>query len=230
MRIIFGTFLARLGRRIAASLGYGALAVLVNATLALAPSLSAPGDTRIVVLGYSITAGLGLSPDRAFPALLEDLLRAEGLGLEIANAGASGDTTAGGLARLARVLAHKPDIVIVALGSNDALRGLPPRQALVNLDAIIRALRAEGIAVLLAGAKAPPNFGRDYQAEFDAIFPRLAQAHDVPLYPFILDGVAADRALNQADGIHPNEQGAAIIARGIAPALRSLVIARRAAR
>jgi len=174
-------------------------------------------DCRIAVLGDSLTAAYGLDVADGFPARLEQALRAEGYDCAVLDAGASGDTSAGGLARLDWMLADQPSHVIVELGGNDGLRGLPPEQMEQNLDAILTRLEDEGVPVLLTGMLAPPNLGRDYGAAFEAVFPRLAQEHAVPLYPFFLDGVAGDALLNQGDGVHPTAEGIAIIVERILP-------------
>jgi len=182
--------------------------------------------TTIVAFGDSLTAGLGVAAADAWPAVLERTLRAAGHNVRVVNAGVSGDTTAGGRARLGWSLngdGGAPDIVIVALGANDALRGLPPAQARANLDAIIIALKQKSIRVLLAGMLAPPNMGADYGAAFAALYRDLATRHDVPLYPFILDGVAAVPSLNQHDGIHPTAEGQAIIAARLAPYVKAML-------
>lgn len=175
------------------------------------------GAVRVAVLGDSLTAGLGLSASQAFPARLQAALRARGLNVRVANAGVSGDTTAGGLARLDWTLAGRPQLVIVELGGNDALRGLPPAEAYANLDAILTRLQKAGVQALLAGMRAPRNLGSQYYNSFNAIYPRLARKHKVPLYPFFLAGVVGNPALNQADGIHPNVKGVAVIVRRILP-------------
>src|SRR5262249_25426899 len=146
-------------------------------------------------------------------------LAADGLAAEVVNAGVSGDTTAGGLARLDWVLAAKPDIVMVELGANDCLRGLDPNAAYDNLDRILVRIKATGAKVLLVGMLSPTNWGDDYKRQFDAIYPALAQKHQVPLDPFILAGVAMDPALNQPDMLHPNAQGVEVLAARIAPLL-----------
>jgi acyl-CoA thioesterase-1 len=186
------------------------------------------GQTVITVLGDSLVAGFGLSSDQAFPARLEAALRAEGADVRVINAGVSGDTSAGGLARLDWLLGDNPDIVVVELGSNDSLRGLEPAATFANLDGIVTRLRDRNITVMIAGMMAPRNLGREYVAEFDAIYPRLAEKHDVMLYPFFLDGVALNPSLNQNDLIHPNEEGVEIIVRRILPAVRDLIGRRRA--
>lgn len=175
------------------------------------------------MVGDSLTAGFGLPEDQAFPARLEAALKERGHAVRVINAGVSGDTTAGGKARLDWTLADRPQVVIVELGSNDALRGLDPAQTEANLDAIVGRAKASGARVLLAGMLAPSNWGREYQQRFDAVFPRLAEKHGVPLYPFFLDGVALDPKLNQQDGIHPNAAGVEIIVQRILPAVEALV-------
>jgi acyl-CoA thioesterase-1 len=195
-----------------------ALAVLC---LHLAPAGAAP--VRVMMLGDSLTAGYGLAPEKALPAQLEAALKQAGLDVRVLNAGVSGDTTAGGLARLDWSLAENPDYVLVGLGANDALRGLDPERAYANLDAILTRLRAKGIKTLLLGMLAPPNLGADYGRRFREIYRRLAEKHRVPLYPFLLDGVAADRQLNQPDGIHPNADGVAIIVERLVPVVRQLI-------
>lgn len=180
----------------------------------LVPAAAAEPPQRIAVLGDSLTAGYGLEAADAFPAQLEAALRARGIAVEVLNAGVSGDTTAGGLARLDWMLADEPTRVVVALGANDGLRGLEPAAVEGNLATIVDRLREAGVHVLLIGMRAPPNLGPTYAAAFDAVFPRLAARRNVPFYPFFLDGVAAEPALNQSDGIHPNAAGvAAIVAR-----------------
>jgi acyl-CoA thioesterase-1 len=210
----------RYGLRALAFNVVAALFLLSAATVAEAQPARAP---KVLALGDSLTAGYGLPPEQAFPARLEARLRAEGTPVTILNAGVSGDTTAGGRARLGWALAEKPDFAIVALGANDALRGLDPAQAKANLDAILADLKGRNIAVLLLGMLAPPNFGKDYEAAFNAIYPALARKHDVALYPFFLDGVAMDRGLNQADGIHPNARGVDVLVERIAPAVKTLL-------
>ena len=170
-----------------------------------------------MVLGDSLTAGFGLPREDAFPVRLEAALRAEGHAWQVIDAGVSGDTSAGGLARLDWVLADQPKVVIVELGANDGLRGLPTDQMEVNLDAILRHVGESGAAILLAGMRAPANFGPDYEAAFRAVYERLAARHGVAFYPFFLEGVAMEPDLNQSDGIHPNADGVAEIVRRIMP-------------
>lgn len=179
--------------------------------------------TKIVFLGDSLTAGFGLSAEEAYPTLVEKLLIERGRAVEVVNAGISGDTSAGGLARLDWQLAQKPAIVFVCLGGNDGLRGLPLEATEANLRAIVVRAQSAGARVVLAGMQLPPNYGPEYTAGFRAIFPRLARELGVTLVPFLLEGVAADPALNQADGIHPNAKGQEIVAETVAKALEPLV-------
>lgn len=180
-------------------------------------SPSADPEFVIVALGDSLTAGYGLAAADAFPVRLESALRKAGKRVRVINAGVSGDTTAGGRARLDRVLAEEPDAAIVQLGANDALRGIDPEEASENLAVILQILKKRGIRVLLAGMLAPPNLGDRYARAFNAIYPALAAAHDALLYPFFLDGVAANPELNQADGVHPTAEGIERIVKGIFP-------------
>lgn len=195
------------------------------ATVLLLPVLPArAGQTfKIVALGDSLTAGYGLPPEDAFTTRLEQRLRTNGLNVEVINAGVSGDTSKAGLARVDWSVPDGIGLVIVELGANDALRGISPDQTANNLDAIIARLKQRGIAVLLTGMLAPPNMGQEYEAAFNAIYPALQKKHDVPLYPFFLDGVAADPQLNQADGIHPNAAGTAVIVERLSPVIDKLV-------
>ena len=174
---------------------------------------------RIVMLGDSLTAGYGLASRDALPSRLEAALRERGLDARVIDAGVSGDTTAGGLARLEWALADRPHAVIVALGANDALRAIDPAVARSNLDRLLAALAERGLPVLLAGMLAPRNLGADYAARFDAIYPELAERHDALLYPFLLDGVATVAALNQADGLHPNAAGVEVIVERMLPSV-----------
>jgi acyl-CoA thioesterase-1 len=186
--------------------------------VAATPASAAPA--KILAFGDSLTAGYGLTEAEGFTGQLEAALQASGVEAEVINGGVSGDTTAGGLARLDWALADKPDLAILELGSNDALRGLDPAQAEANLDQMLQKLAAAEVPVLLAGMYAPRNLGAEYIAAFDAIYPALAEKYDVPLYPFFLDGVAGEVALNQPDGIHPNAEGVAIIVERILPYVR----------
>ncbi len=211
---------------------YGAIAATFNGRMVAAcvaafllwftmvPAGVAQAQTlRIAMLGDSITAGYGLPPAEALPVKLEKALKAAGRDVAIINHGVSGDTTAGGLARVEWMMADKPKLVLVALGGNDALRGTDPAETERNLDAIIGKLKAEGAAVMLFGMAAPRNYGPEYTKAFDGLYPRLAEKHKVTLYPFLLDGVAMERDLNQADGIHPNIKGVDALVSRIAPAL-----------
>ena len=192
------------------------MAVLL-AAVAIPPEAAAK-ETRLLVLGDSLTSGWGLAAGDAFPARLERALRAAGReDVRVVGAGVAGDTTAGGRARLGWSLAERPDAAIVELGANDGLRGIDPASTYDNLDAILAELKRRKIPVLLAGMYAPPNLGSEYGAAFNAIYPRLAERHGVRLYPFFLEGVAVEPGLNQPDGIHPNADGVAVIVERILP-------------
>ena len=186
-------------------------------------SPAAPAKPRIVCLGDSLTAGLGVAPDEAYPAQLAARLRAAGLDYEVVNAGVSGDTSAGGLRRLDWSMTGDVQVLVVALGANDGLRGLPPKDLRANLARIIEAARARQVRVVLAGMEAPPNFGAVYTQDFRDVYRELARTYDVTLIPFFLDGVAGVPALNQADGIHPNADGQRIVASTIWRAVAPLV-------
>jgi acyl-CoA thioesterase-1 len=190
----------------------------------LAARPAAAREIRLMMLGDSITAGYGLARERALPARLEAALRARGHAVRVLDAGVSGDTTAGGRARLAWALAERPDAVIVALGGNDGLRGIEPRATEANLAAILDALAARGLPAMLAGMLAPPNLGAEYGRDFAATYARLAEARpEVVFYPFLLEGVAGEAALNQPDRIHPNEAGVAELVRRMLPFVESLL-------
>ncbi len=191
--------------------GYGVLALLVNVS-----SVRAEPAT-VLALGDSLTAGYGLPAQASFPARLEQRLKAAGLEVRVVNAGVSGDTSAGGLARLDWALADRPSVAIVELGANDGLRGLDPGQTARNLDAIVATLQGRGVRVLLAGMLAPPNLGREYGDAFRQAYREVAARRQVPLYPFFLDGVAGDPRLNQKDGLHPTAEGVTVIVERIAP-------------
>jgi len=194
------------------------IAVLVFAT---AGASAAP--VRILALGTSLTEGYGVPPGQDFTAVLEARLRAEHLDVKLINAGVSGDTSAGGLSRVDWSLADHPDAAIVELGSNDALRGQSPDQTEKNISAVLAKLKAAHLPVLLIGMKAPRNLGPEYAAQFDPIYPKLAKAYGALLYPFMLDGVALNPRLNQADGIHPNPAGVKVIVDRILPYAQQLV-------
>jgi len=196
-------------------------AIAVALLLLAATSARTPAAERVlVILGDSLTAGLGVAREEAYPALLEARLRRDGFAYRVVNAGVSGDTSAGGLRRVDWVLRARPDLVVVALGANDGLRAQPVQALRDNLTAIVTRLRAAGARVLLAGMRLPPNYGADYTAAFAGAFPAVARATSVPLLPFLLDGVAGDPALNQADGIHPNASGHRVMAETLWRALR----------
>jgi len=188
------------------------------------PGTSAGADpVKVVALGTSLTAGFGLDQADGFVPQLQAALDAAGLAVVVENAGVSGDTSAGGLARLGWSLNDDVDAVIVELGSNDALRGFEPQQTRENLTAILDELTGRGLPVLLTGMLAPPNLGEEYGEEFASIYPDLAAEYDVLFYPFFLEGVAAEASLNQADGIHPNADGVAVIVEAITPYAVQLV-------
>jgi acyl-CoA thioesterase-1 len=210
------------------------LAAIVTGAGAIVPAVaqSAGGarPVKIVALGDSLTAGYGLPADAAFPARLERALIGKGLAITIANAGVSGETSADGLARLDWSVPKGTDAVILELGVNDSLRGIDPKRTRAALEAILRRFAEWRIPVLLVGMRAPPNMGTDYTRAFDAIYPDLAAAHDVVFYPFFLDGVAAERDLNQGDGIHPTAAGVDVIVGRLLPKAEELVARARTAR
>jgi acyl-CoA thioesterase I len=187
---------------------------------------SATGPTKpikMVVLGDSLSAGLGLSAASAFPARLQKSLKINGIDVDMINAGVSGDTSSGGRDRLDWSVPPGTDAVIVELGANDALRGTDPKVTRAALTDILTQLKARGVAVLLCGMVAPPNYGSDYASRFNAIYPDLAKSFGVPLYPFFLAGVAADAGLNQADGMHPTAEGVDVIVKNILPTVQAFV-------
>jgi acyl-CoA thioesterase-1 len=200
-----------------------ARSLLFAGALAFGVEASAGEPVKIVALGDSLTAGLGLLPGESFPEQLQATLVAKGHEVTVANAGVSGDTTADGLARLEWSVPAEADIVIVELGANDALRGLDPALARKALSEIVKTLKGRRQAVLLAGMLAPRNLGAAYTRSFDSIYPELAAEYDVPLYPFFLAGVATDPAMNQPDNMHPNASGVARIVEGILPQVEELV-------
>lgn len=199
-------------------LGYGALVLVVNAMMG-----QAVAQTRILALGDSLTAGYGLPAGQGFADQLEAALKAKGYDVRVLNAGVSGDTTSGGLARLDWALADEPQIAIVELGANDGLRGLDPELTYRNLDQILTRLQAKGIAVVLAGMLAPPNYGKPYAEQFREVYRRLAARHQVVFYPFFLDGVAGQPGLNQPDGIHPTREGVAVIVERMLPVVAKVL-------
>jgi acyl-CoA thioesterase I len=197
---------------------------LTAAGTALAEAAAtATGPIKIVVLGDSLSAGLGLSATDAFPAKLQKALKDKGIYIDMINAGVSGDTSSGGRDRLDWSVPEGTEGVIVELGANDALRGTDPAVTRAALSDILSRLKARGIAVLLCGMLAPPNYGSDYAARFNSIYPELAKSFSVALYPFFLDGVAADAKLNQADGIHPTPAGVDIIVTRIMPTVEAFL-------
>jgi acyl-CoA thioesterase I len=209
-------------------LAAAARVLLVVALLLAGPVIEvtgAPGtgERIIVALGDSLTAGLGVASDEAYPALLEARARKAGFDYRVVNAGVSGDTSAGGLRRLDWVLRSRPDVVIVALGSNDGLRGLPVAALRDNLTTIVTRLRAAGARVLLVGMRVPPNYGAAYAGDFAEVFGSVALRTSVAFLPFLLEGVAGDPTLNQPDGIHPNAAGQRIVADRVWTALRPLL-------
>lgn len=178
---------------------------------------------HVVAFGDSLIAGYGVGPGAAFPEQLQAALRDRGYAVEVTNAGASGDTSSGGLSRLDWSVPASADLVIVELGANDALRGIPPEITEKNLGQILQTLTDRGQAVILAGMIAPPNMGPDYAAAFNPIFARLAEKYDVAFYPFFLDGVAAQPDLNQDDAMHPNEEGVAAIVEKMLPLVSEIL-------
>jgi len=196
--------------------------VRTETTRPASPRASRP---RIVALGDSLTAGLGLDAPAAYPALLQTRLTAEGFAYDVVNAGVSGDTSAGGLSRLDWALDGDVRVLIVALGGNDGLRALPPEELEQNLATIIEKAQARHITVILAGMEAPPNFGRDYIVKFHRVYPELATRYHVAFVPFLLEGVAGSETLNQRDGIHPTAEGAKIVANNIWTVLGPIVAA-----
>jgi acyl-CoA thioesterase I len=201
-----------------------------SAELAIAPGAGAQAaesrgvkPIKMVVLGDSLSAGYGLPGPSAFPARLQKALKSNGIDVEMVNAGVSGDTSSGGRDRLDWSVPEGTEAVIVELGANDALRGIDPSITRAALSDIVTRLKARKIAVMLCGMLAPPNYGSDYAARFNAIYPELSQSFGVPLYPFFLEGVAADAKLNQADGLHPTAEGVDVIVKNILPAVQAFL-------
>ncbi|BBZ90629.1 arylesterase [Bradyrhizobium diazoefficiens] len=199
------------------------LAVMTIATNASAQAQPAAQPIKLVVLGDSLSAGLGLPAQEAFPTKLQKALQTKGIEVGMTNAGVSGDTASGGRDRLDWSVPEGTEGVIVELGANDALRGIDPGLTRAALTDIVQRLKARGIPVMLCGMLAPPNYGADYAARFNSIYPDLAKQFDVPLYPFFLDGVAADAKLNQADGIHPTAAGVDIIVGNMMPTVEAFL-------
>jgi acyl-CoA thioesterase I len=199
------------------------LMTAANSALAQAPAPAAAKPIKMVVLGDSLSAGLGLAAADAFPQKLQNALKAKGIAVDMINAGVSGDTSSGGRDRLDWSIPQGTDAVIVELGANDALRGTDPKITRAALTDILTQLKARKIAVLLCGMLAPPNYGSDYSAQFDAIYPDLAKSFAVPLYPFFLEGVATDAKLNQADGMHPTAEGVDVIVKNMLPTVQAFL-------
>jgi acyl-CoA thioesterase-1 len=205
-----------------------AFVVAICGLLAVPPARADPHIPVIVVFGDSFTAGLGIPHEAAFPAQLESWLHGQGSAVRVVNAGKSGDTTANALPRLDKALAEQPDLVILELGANDALRGIDPTLTRTNLATMITRIKDSGAKVLLTGILAPPNWGEEYRQAFDRIYPELARGFNVPLYPFFLQGVALDPQLNQPDGLHPNERGVTTIVNRIGPVVMRLFLSEAA--
>lgn len=200
----------------------GALMLVLN-IVAVPVQAAAAGQLKLIGFGDSLMAGYGLEGGEGFPARLEAALRERGHDVEIIDAGVSGDTTSGGLARLDWSIPDGADGVILELGANDALRGVPPATTRENLEAMITRLNERGIPVLLAGMLAPPNMGADYETAFNGIYPQLANEHDLLLYPFFLDGVTGDEAMVLTDGMHPNANGINTMVEGILPVAEQFI-------
>jgi acyl-CoA thioesterase-1 len=224
MRSSYGIFIAAVEGRLRSFLYMLALALSAT-TLALPASAQsqATRPIKMVVLGDSLSAGLGLSASAAFPVRLQKALKAKGIDVDMINAGVSGDTTSGGRDRLDWSVPEGTEAVILELGANDALRGIDPKVARAALTEILSRLQARKIAVLLCGMVAPPNYGADYSARFNAIYPDLAKTFSVPLYPFFLEGVATNARLNQADGLHPTAEGVDAIVKNILPTVEAFL-------
>jgi len=201
----------------------GMALMAANSAFAQAPAAVAGKPIKMVVLGDSLSAGLGLSASAAFPARLKQSLKIKGIDVDMINAGVSGDTSSGGRDRLDWSIPPGTDAVILELGANDALRGTDPKVTRAALTDILARLKARKVAVLLCGMLAPPNYGSDYSARFNAIYPDLAKSFGVPLYPFFLEGVAADARLNQADGLHPTAEGVDVIVKNILPTVEAFL-------
>ena len=187
------------------------------------PAATAAAPTVIVAMGDSLTEGLGVDPADAYPAQLEQRLLADGYNVEVINAGISGETTSGALSRVNWVLGLEPDIVILATGGNDGLRGIAPELTARNLDQLVTTFQDAGVTVLLAGMEMVENMGEEYTSAFRAVYPTVSAAHDVPLIPFLLEGVATDPKLNQPDFIHPTAAGYAVVVDTIYPYVTDLL-------
>jgi acyl-CoA thioesterase-1 len=221
--------IAGCGSRAARSEGDGS-GTSISRSAAPLPVVKDVSGPRVVVLGDSLTAGLGLSQVDAYPTGLQQRIDDTNLKFTVVNAGVSGDTSAGGLARLDWALDGDVRVLVVALGGNDALRGLPTEQMAQNLSTIIERAQRRGITAVLAGMEAPPNFGYDYTVSFHKVFPSLAKKYHVALVPFLLEGVGGVASLNQADGIHPTAEGARKVADNVWTVLKPVLESESAAR
>ena len=197
--------------------------LMTGQALAQSPSAAPARPIKMVAFGDSLTAGLGLPANRSFPIQLQKALESKGIKVDMINAGVSGDTTSGGKERLDWSVPEGTEAVILELGANDAMRGTDPDVTRAALSDILTRLKARKIAVLLCGMLAPPNYGAEYAARFNAIYPELAKQFGVPLYPFFLDGVAADKKLNQGDGIHPTAEGVDRIVKNMLPTVEAFL-------
>jgi acyl-CoA thioesterase-1 len=222
----YGTFAAAVERQrlvFVHMLVLGMVLMAAGTVFAQTPAASDAKPIKMVVLGDSLSAGLGLSAPAAFPVRLQKALKTNGITVDMINAGVSGDTSSGGRDRLDWSVPEGTEAVIVELGANDALRGTDPTVTRAALTDILARLKARKIAILLCGMYAPPNYGSDYSARFNAIYPDLAKSFGVPLYPFFLDGVAADARFNQPDGLHPTAEGVDVIVKNILPTVEAFL-------
>lgn len=201
----------------------GAMVTMSATAFAQTASVKDSKPIKLAVLGDSLTAGYGLPASAAFPVRLQKALQEKGIQTDIVNAGVSGDTTSGGRDRLDWSIPKDIEAVIVELGANDALRGIDPKVSRASLDNILKRLKARNIKVLLCGMYAPPNYGADYAAKFNSIYPDLAKAYGVPLYPFFLEGIVGDAKLNQSDGLHPTAEGVDAIVKRILPTVEAFL-------
>jgi acyl-CoA thioesterase-1 len=218
-------------RRAAPLRFFAACAFCASLLLILLRPVAAAEPVKILAFGDSLTAGYGLTEPESLTAQLGEALTKMGRAAVVINGGVSGDTSAGGVSRLDWALADKPQVMILALGGNDMLRALDPVSTKANLEAIIAKAQQAGVEIILAGMLAPPNLGADYKTAFDALYPELAKAHDLLFLPFLLQDVAQDSALNQADGLHPNGKGVAVMVRHLLPLITEAMdrVARRSA-
>src|SRR5260221_4867639 len=222
----YGHFAGAVGRQLRLFVHMRVLNLVLlrgGTAFAQTPAAHVTKPIKMVVLGDSLSAGLGLPAPAAFPARLQKALQAKGIAVDMINAGVSGDTSSGGRDRLDWSVPEGTEAVILERGANDALRGTDPAVTRAALSDILTRLKARKIAVLMCGMVAPPNYGSDYAASFNSIYPDLAKSFGVPLYPLFLDGVAGNRKLNHADGLHPTAQGVDIIVNNILPTVQALV-------